>query len=154
MKEKNTNSGLKIKVKDQTGNDISLSTLFGKLVVIYFYPKDNTPGCTKEACSFRDSTNEFEKLGVTVIGVSADSVDSHNKFAEKHNLNFPLWSDPDKKLLTAFGAVGEKSMFGRKYIGIKRMTFVLDKTGKLIKVWQKVKPANHAQEVLDFIKTI
>ncbi|MBP7842969.1 peroxiredoxin [Candidatus Woesebacteria bacterium] len=141
-----------IELHDQAGNTVSLQQLLGKPVVLYFYPKDDTPGCTKEACDFRDITPQLEKLGVQVIGVSADSVESHAKFAQKHSLPFPLWSDPEKKLLTEFGATTEKSIFGKKFIGVKRMTFVLDKSGKVIKVWENVNPLTHAQEVLDFFK--
>ena len=118
-----------IELHDQAGNTVSLQQLLGKPVVLYFYPKDDTPGCTKEACDFRDITPQLQKLGVQVIGVSADSVESHAKFADKYSLSFPLWSDPEKKLLTEFGAIGEKSMFGKKFLGIKRMTFILDEAG-------------------------
>lgn len=152
MLEINNTAPLDIKVLDQEGNEVSLSALLGNVVVLYFYPKDNTPGCTIEACGFRDYSGEYENLGVKVIGVSADSVKSHNNFSEKHQLPFPLWSDPDRKLLQAFGVLGKKSMFGKTFIGIKRMTFVLDKKGKLVKVWETVKPAQHAQEVLKYIK--
>lgn len=143
---------LSITVLDQSGNTVSLEQFLGKPIVLYFYPKDDTPGCTKEACEFRDFSGEYEQLGIQVIGVSADSVDSHNSFSKKHSLPFSLWSDPEKKLLEAFGVLGEKSMFGKKFIGIRRMTFVIDQTGNLVKVWEKVKPAGHAKEVLSFVK--
>lgn len=141
---------LNISVQDQDGNSVSLSEYLGKPVVIYFYPKDDTPGCTKEACSFRDYQSELQDLGVQVIGVSADSPKKHQKFIAKYDLNFPLWSDPDKKLIKAFGALGEKKMFGKTYQGILRSTFALDSEGVVVKVWPKVKPADHAQEILDF----
>ena len=141
---------LKTKVLDQEGKSTSLSKMLGKPTVIYFYPKDNTPGCTKEACSFRDFNQDLSKLGVQVIGISADSPDSHVKFAQKHQLNFPLWSDPERKLIKAFGALGQKSMFGKTFLGIKRMTFALDESGKIIHVWPKVKADQHGAEVLKF----
>jgi peroxiredoxin Q/BCP len=149
----NQTAPLDIKVTAQDDSEVSLRDMLGKPVVLYFYPKDNTPGCTKEACSFRDFNTELQELGIQVIGVSADSVKSHNNFFEKHTLNFPLWSDPEKKLLEAFGALGEKSMFGKKYIGIIRSTFALDESGKVIQVWPKVKVANHTQEVIEFFKS-
>ncbi|MCB9813107.1 MAG: peroxiredoxin [Pseudomonadales bacterium] len=141
---------LKINALDENGDTTSLSNILGKPSVIYFYPKDNTPGCTKEACSFRDFNTELQKLGVQIIGVSADSPDSHSKFKSKHSLNFPLWSDPDRKLITAFGAIGKKSMFGKVFLGIKRISFALDKNGRVIMVWPKVNAETHAKEVLDF----
>ena len=153
MLEKNQAAPLDIKVFAQDGSEVSLREMLGKPIVLYFYPKDNTPGCTKEACSFRDFNSELQELGIQVIGVSADSVESHKKFTAKHELNFPLWSDPEKKLLKAFGALGEKSMFGKKYIGIIRSTFALDKDGTVIQVWPKVKVANHTQEVLEFFNS-
>ena len=143
---------LDIEILDQDGKPTSLSKLLGKPAVIYFYPKDNTPGCTKEACSFRDFNTELQNLGVQVIGISGDSPKSHIKFSEKHELNFKLWSDQERKLILAFGALGEKSMFGKVYSGIKRMTFALDKNGKIIKIWPNVKAQDHAQEVLNFFK--
>lgn len=142
-----------IELQDQEGKTVSLQLLIGKPVVLYFYPKDDTPGCTREACEFRDITPQLEKLGVQVVGVSADPVQSHAKFAQKYQLPFPLWSDPEKKLLKQFGAIGEKSMFGKKYIGIKRMTVILDAFGNRIKVWENVNPATHAQEVLAFFES-
>lgn len=152
MLEVGDSAPLKVKVFNDTSGEVSLSDILGKPTVIYFYPKDNTPGCTKEACGFRDYNNELKKLGFQVIGVSADSVKSHQNFAEKHKLNFELWSDPEKKLLEAFGALGEKKMFGKTFLGIKRTTFLLDKKGKIIKVWKTVNTATHAQDVLEFAK--
>lgn len=141
---------LTITLFNQNGEKASLRDLLGKPVVLYFYPKDDTPGCTKEACEFRDHNEELEKLGVQVVGVSADSVKSHAQFTEKYQLSFPLWSDPEKKLIQAFGVLVEKSMFGKKYMGIARSTFILDENGKIIQVWSKVDPKEHAQEVLEF----
>ncbi len=152
MLELNQIAPLDAQFLDQIGNSVSLKQLLGKPVVLYFYPKDDTPGCTQEACEFRDITPQLKKLGVQVIGVSADSVDSHAKFAQKHDLPFPLWSDPEKKLLTELGVIVEKSFFSKVFAGIKRMTFVLDESGKVIKVWEDVKPAIHAQEVLNFFE--
>lgn len=143
-----------IAVLDEQGQSISLSDTLGKYVVLYFYPRDNTPGCTKEACSFRDANQELEKLGARVIGVSKDSVASHQGFKQKHQLNFELWSDPDHELMEAFGAWGEKSTFGKKYMGVIRSTFVIDPQGKIIKVWSAVKPIGHAEQVLKFLKPI
>lgn len=140
-------------VLDENGQPISLEKTLGKYVVVYFYPKDDTPGCTVEACSFRDANQELQKKGVTVIGVSKDSPASHKKFTEKYNLNFPLWSDPDHVLLEGFGAWGQKSRFGKMYMGIIRSTFILDPQGKIIKTWEKVKPEGHSEEVLAFLNT-
>jgi len=142
---------LTVSVTDENGQQTNLKSLLGKYVVLYFYPKDNTPGCTQEACNFRDANSELKKLGVTVIGVSKDSPESHKKFKEQHNLTFPLWSDPDHSLLSAFGAWGEKKMFGKIYMGIIRSTFIIDPKGTIIKTWEKVSPKNHDQEVLEFM---
>ena len=141
---------LTIIVQNQVGTEVSLDMLLGKPTVVYFYPKDDTPGCTKEACEFRDYNAELQQLGVQVVGVSADSILSHTKFIEKYVLPFPLWSDPEKKLIQAFGVLVEKSMFGKKYKGILRATFILDENGKVIQIWSKVDPKIHAKEVLDF----
>ncbi|GAB4378821.1 MAG: thioredoxin-dependent thiol peroxidase [Calditrichia bacterium] len=132
------------------GEPISLSQFLGeKEVVLYFYPKDNTSGCTKEACSFRDNLPQFQARDAVVLGVSPDSVSSHQKFIEKQNLNFTLLSDPDHRVAEAYGAWGEKVRYGRKYMGIYRTTFVIGKDGIIKKVFQDVKPADHALEVLD-----
>ena len=139
-----------IEVLDQNEKVVSLKQLLGKPVVLYFYPKDNTPGCTKEACEFRDFTTELQELGVQVIGVSADSSKSHLGFMQKYELPFPLWSDSEKKLMEAFGVLGEKSMFGKKYIGILRTTFAINELGEIMHVWEKVSPSGHAQEVFNF----
>lgn len=145
---------LDVKVKDETGNDVSLSNFLDKYkyLVIYFYPKDDTPGCTTEACEFRDYNAEMEKLGAKIIGVSSDNTKSHNKFRDKHKLNFTLLSDPDHNLLQAFGVWGQKSMFGKLYMGILRTTFLIDPQGKIIHIWEKVKPEGHAEEVYETIK--
>lgn len=144
---------LQIVVKNQDNEQVSLQDLIGKPVVIYFYPKDDTPGCTKEACSFRDYQSELKDLGVQVVGVSADTPVKHQKFIDKYDLNFPLWSDEDKELISAFGAIGEKKMFGKSYQGILRSTFALDENGTVIQVWPKVKPADHAQEIIKFFES-
>src|SRR4051812_31506209 len=120
-------------LQDQNGNEHSLRDYRGQWVVVYFYPKDDTSGCTKEACSFRDGREELERRGLKVFGISADSVASHKKFTDKYGLNFTLLSDPDKTIIDAYGALGEKSMFGRKYIGIKRNTYLIDPDGNIVK---------------------
>lgn len=133
---------------------VSLKQYLGKYVFLYFYPKDDTPGCTKEACGFRDANNEIEELGAKVVGVSKDGLASHDKFAEKHSLNFTLLSDEDHKLMEAFGVWGERSFMGKTYMGTSRSTFIIDPEGNIVKVWEKVKPANHTEEVLDYLKSI
>lgn len=143
MLPKNTPAPLNIPVADQDGNAVSLQDQLGHYTVLYFYPKDDTPGCTKEACSFRDAEAEMKKLGVTVIGISPDKPASHQKFQKKYSLSFPLWSDPDHKLAEAFGAWEGK---------ILRSTFIIDPEGKIVAVWPKVKPAEHATEVLKFLR--
>ena len=153
MLQTNQKAPLDIKVLAQDGSRVSLSDLLGKPVVLYFYPKDNTPGCTKEACSFRDFESELQEFGVQVVGVSADSVASHIMFSEKHNLSFPLWSDSEKELMQAFGVVNERSLFGKTVLGIVRSTFAIDATGIILKVWPKVQVANHTQEVIEFFKS-
>ncbi len=128
---------------------IALRDLKGQTVVLYFYPKDDTPGCTTEACGFRDNFNALKAKGVTVLGVSKDSVKSHDKFKEKYTLNFPLLSDEEGVTLNAYNVWVEKSMMGRKYMGIERSTFLIDSTGKLAQVWRNVKVAGHVAEVTD-----
>lgn len=135
-----------------TGDAVSLKDLKGKKVVLYFYPKDNTPGCTKEACNFRDNHAALQQAGAVVLGVSADSVKSHQGFSAKYSLPFPLLADEGAKIATAYGAWGEKTLYGRKYMGMMRMTFLIDEKGNLAKVWAKVKPDNHGVEVLEAIK--
>ena len=143
-----------IEVKDINNENVSLTDLSGQHVVLYFYPKDDTPGCTKEACSFRDWNAELKKLGVKVVGVSKDSVTSHKKFIDKYSLNFDLWSDEDHQLIEAFGAWQKKSMMGKEYMGTVRSTFVIDPKGIILRVWDKVNPPEHGQEIHDFIKEI
>ncbi len=127
---------------------IVLNEYSGKWVVLYFYPKDNTSGCTTQACSFRDSMEKITSLGAVVIGVSPDSATSHDKFIAKHDLNFLLASDPDKEICTQYSALGEKSMFGKKYIGVIRSTFIIDPEGVIRYANYKVKAANHADEII------
>src|SRR5437868_42073 len=134
--------------KDDTGNTVKLSDYKGKKVVLYFYPKDDTPGCTKEACSFRDESAAIKKLGAIVLGVSADSVESHKKFKTKFELNFPLLADTDRKVIEDYGVWKEKSMYGRKYMGIERTTYIIGKDGKVTHIFPKVKVAAHTDEVL------
>jgi peroxiredoxin Q/BCP len=137
-------------LKSDSGKKISLSQFLGKKeVVLYFYPKDNTPGCTKEACSFRDSLSAFSNKNTEVLGVSPDSVKSHQNFIQKQNLNFTLLSDPDHEVAEAYGAWGEKSLYGKKYMGILRTTFIIGKDGKIKRVFEKVKPEGHAEEILN-----
>jgi peroxiredoxin Q/BCP len=137
------------KAQSDQGEEVTLSQFLDKKdVILYFYPKDNTSGCTKEACSFRDNMPEFDTKNAVVLGVSPDSVKSHQGFIQKQNLNFTLLSDPDHQLAEAYGAWGEKSMYGRKYMGILRSTFIIGKDGIIKKVFEKVKPEGHAVEVL------
>lgn len=130
------------------GGKVSLSDFRGKHVILYFYPRDNTPGCTKEACAFRDEFGAFARKGAVVLGVSTDSAGSHDKFAGKYRLPFTLVSDEDKKITQAYGVWGEKTFLGRKYQGTHRVTFLIGPEGKIKKIWPTVKPAEHAQEVL------
>ena len=140
------------KLQSDKGEEVTLSDFLGKSdVVLYFYPKDNTSGCTKEACSFRDNLGEIEKKNAVVLGVSPDSVKSHQKFIEKQNLNFTLLSDPEHEVAEAYGAWGEKSMYGKKYMGILRSTFIIGKDGVIKHVFEKVKTAVHGIEVLDVL---
>ncbi|MGH7952903.1 MAG: thioredoxin-dependent thiol peroxidase [Limisphaerales bacterium] len=130
------------------GGKISLADFKGKNVVLYFYPRDDTPGCTKEACAFREHYADFKKRGAVVLGVSTDSAKSHNKFVEKFKLPFTLLADEDKKIVEAYGVWGEKSFMGRKYLGTHRVTFLIGSDGKIKKIWPQVKPDEHAAEVL------
>lgn len=149
---------LKLKVGDpapdfaapsHTGETVSLAQFRGKqAVVLYFYPKDDTPGCTREACAFRDEWSALQKAGVAVLGVSNDPVKSHAKFAEKYQLPFPLLADEDRKIVTTYGVWGEKTFMGRKYQGTHRVTFLIGTDGRIRHIWDKVKPETHAAEVL------
>ncbi|MCM8812118.1 MAG: thioredoxin-dependent thiol peroxidase [Candidatus Omnitrophica bacterium] len=141
-------------LQDQNGKTHKLSDYKGQWVLVYFYPKDDTPGCTKEACGLRDQISGFKKLKAQVFGVSADSVESHGKFAEKFNLPFPLLADPQKQMINAYGVWGEKQFMGKTYMGIQRASFLIDPKGKIAKVYPKVKPEEHAQEVLEDLKTL
>ncbi len=133
---------------DQDGNTVKLAALKGKSVVLFFYPKDNTPGCTAEACAFRDDFAKLKKKGAVLLGVSPDSAASHQKFIAKFSLPFPLLVDADHAVAEKYGAWGEKSLYGRKYLGIIRSTFLIGADGKLLKAWPKVKVAGHNEEVL------
>jgi peroxiredoxin Q/BCP len=134
--------------KNQNGEKVKLSDNKGSRVVLYFYPKDDTPGCTKQACSLRDGFATFKKKGIKVFGVSIDDEKSHQKFIEKYDLPFDLLADTDKKIVEKYGVWGEKSMYGRKYMGTHRKTFLIDENGKIVKIFDKVKVAEHADEVL------
>jgi peroxiredoxin Q/BCP len=137
------------KTTDAEGETVSLKDFRGQNVVLYFYPKDDTPGCTKEACSFRDAFAKFKKRGISVLGVSPDSATSHKKFATKYKLPFTLLADTDKSISEAYGVYGEKKFMGRTYMGVHRTTFLIDEKGKIKKVFEKVKPEEHASEVLE-----
>jgi thioredoxin-dependent peroxiredoxin len=130
------------------GGTISLADFKGQNVVLYFYPRDDTPGCTKEACAFRDHFADFRKKGAVVLGVSIDPVKSHDKFVKKYELPFALLADEDKKIVQAYGVWGQKSFLGKKYMGIHRVTFLIGPDGRIKKIWPKVKPEEHAEEVL------
>ena len=136
------------KVQDAEGKVVKLKDLRGKKVVLYFYPKDDTPGCTKEACAFRDSFGKFKKRGIEVLGVSLDSEKSHQKFAKKFDLPFRLLADTDRAVSESYGTYGKKKFMGREYMGVNRMTFLIDEKGKIKKIYNKVKPEEHADEVL------
>ncbi len=137
---------------DQDGVVHTLSQYKGKWVVLYFYPRDDTPGCTKEACNFRDSSQDFKKLGVVILGVSKDSVTSHKKFAEKYHLNFPLLSDESKETIIAYHAWGEKKFMGKVFEGVKRTTTLIDPEGNIKKTYENVNPLIHASQVLSDIQ--
>jgi peroxiredoxin Q/BCP len=137
------------KTTDQNGESVSLKDLRGQKVVLYFYPKDDTPGCTKEACSFRDAYSKFKKQKITVLGVSPDKETAHQKFVTKYQLPFTLLADTDHSIAEAYGVWGEKKFMGRTYMGVHRTTFLIDDKGKIKKVFEKVKPEDHASEVLE-----
>ena len=137
---------------DQNGNPISLDQFKGKKVVLYFYPKDNTPGCTAEACDFRDNYQGLASKGIEVLGVSVDDAQSHQKFINKHNLPFTLLADTDHTIVEAYGVWGEKNMYGKKYMGTNRTTFVIDEDGKIAYVIKKVDTKSPTAQVLDLLK--
>ncbi|MDZ7372742.1 MAG: thioredoxin-dependent thiol peroxidase [candidate division KSB1 bacterium] len=133
---------------DSDGRLHRLADYRGRKVVLYFYPKDGTPGCTTEACSFRDAYSILQEHGIVVLGVSPDSVSSHRKFAEKHGLPFPLLSDPEHKVIEAYGAWQEKTLYGKRRFGVARTTYLIDEEGRVLRVFTNVKPEGHAEEVL------
>jgi peroxiredoxin Q/BCP len=137
---------------NQDGDKVKLSDFQDQWVVLYFYPKDNTPGCTTEACEFTDNLKDFEKLNATVLGVSPDSPESHRKFIDKQNLKITLLSDPDKKVMEKYGAFGPKKMYGKETMGVIRSTFLIDPKGRIAHAWRSVKAAGHAEKVRDQLK--
>ena len=139
---------------DQSGKTRKLSDYKGKWIILYFYPRDDTPGCTKEACSFSDSIHEFEKKGVVIIGVSKDSVESHRKFADKFKLNFPILSDVEKKVIKEYGAWGEKKFMGRTFEGTLRNTYLIDPSGFVVKTYEKVNPLVHTGQILHDLESL
>ncbi|RED53651.1 thioredoxin-dependent thiol peroxidase [Aestuariispira insulae] len=141
-------------MKTDSEGEISLSALKGKPVVLYFYPKDDTPGCTKEACGFRDSMPDFSAIDAVIVGVSKDTVAKHDKFKAKYELPFTLASDEDGSVCEAYGTWVEKNMYGRKYMGIERATFLIDAEGKLARIWRKVKVKGHVEDVLEAVKAL
>lgn len=151
---KEGNKAPAITLKDQKGEKVTLNDFKGKNIVLYFYPKDNTSGCTKEACNFRDDFPHFGKLSAVILGVSPDSVESHKKFSGKYDLPFKLLSDENKKVIEKYGVWKEKSMYGKKYMGVERSTFIIDKNGKVSKIFRKVKVADHNKEVTEALKEL
>ena len=141
-------------LESDTGEKIRLSTLQGKPVLLFFYPKDNTPGCTVEAKEFRDALPQFKKMGIRVLGISPDTVKSHCNFIEKQSLNYTLLADPDKKAIEKYGLWVEKKLYGRVYWGVQRATFLIDAKGKIVATWTKVKPKGHAEKVLAEAKNV
>jgi peroxiredoxin Q/BCP len=141
-------------LKSDSGRDVRLSELRGKPVVLYFYPKDDTPGCTKEACAFRDRSSDLQAAGAVVIGVSPDDVASHGKFRDKYALNFPLLADTGHQIADTYGAWREKNMYGKKSMGIQRSTFLIDAAGKVRKVWKKVSVDGHDEDVLQALAAL
>lgn len=141
-------------LSDQNGDKHKLTDYIGKWVLLYFYPKDDTPGCTTESCSFRDNLPKFGKLNAKVFGISTDSVISHKKFADKYKLPFTLLADEEKKVVEKYGVWAEKSMYGRKYFGTLRTSFLVDPTGKIVRIYEKVKPAEHVAQVIANLKEL
>ncbi|MBX2976896.1 MAG: thioredoxin-dependent thiol peroxidase [Ignavibacteriaceae bacterium] len=139
-------------LKNQNDELVSLNDFKGQKVVLYFYPKDNTSGCTKEACSFNENISSLNKINAVVLGVSPDSIQSHKKFADKYGLTFNLLSDSEKTLVQAYDVWKEKSMYGKKYMGVERTTIIIDENGKISKIFNKVKVEGHTQQVLDALK--
>ncbi|WP_169973709.1 thioredoxin-dependent thiol peroxidase [Tautonia rosea] len=139
---------------DQHGKKVSLKKLKGKVIVLYFYPKDDTPGCTKEACAFRDARADYEAAGAVVLGVSPDTVESHRKFAEKYELPFTLLADPDKEVIQAYGVWKEKNMYGKKSMGVERTTVVIDSKGVVRKIFPKVRVDGHSEKILEVLQTL
>jgi peroxiredoxin Q/BCP len=137
---------------DQDENKVSLKDFRGKTVVLYFYPRADTPGCTKESCEFRDSDRQIQRAGAVVLGISADTPKAQKKFQEKYHLPFTLLADTDKKVCNAFGVIKEKNMYGRKVMGIARTTFIIGPNGKIAHVFNNVKPEGHAEQVLEYLK--
>lgn len=136
------------------GEKVRLSELKGQPVVVYFYPRDDTPGCTREACAFRDQSAALKKLGAKVLGISTDSIESHGKFRDKYQLSFPLLADPDHAVSEKYGAWREKNMYGKKSMGIQRSTFLIDADGKVAKVWKAVKVDGHVEQVIAALKEL
>jgi len=155
MLKVNDQAPLSVQVISSKGDFISLDQVMqanpGKSIALYFYPKDETPGCTTQACNFRDLTIEIKKAGGVIIGVSKDDIKSHDKFTTKHDLSFDLWSDPDHQLMEAFGVWGERAFMGRKYFGTSRSTFIISPAGKIEAVWEKANPATNGKTVLEFL---
>lgn len=143
-----------IRLPNQDGEEVSLQDYKGKNIVLYFYPKDMTPGCTTESCDFRDAHPEFSKLNTVVIGVSPDDMDSHQKFIAKHNLPFTLLADTEQALAKHFGVWKLKKNFGKEYMGIERSTFVINASGEIVKEWRKVRVKGHVEEVLQFVREL
>ncbi len=139
--------------KDQNGETVSLSSFKGKKVVLYFYPEDDTPTCTEEACNLRDNFSLLKKAGIEVIGVSPDNEKKHKKFEQKYSLPFTLVADPEKKIIEKYGVWGEKQLFGRKYMGVLRTTFLIDEKGVIRKIFWKVKSKMHSQEILEALQS-
>jgi peroxiredoxin Q/BCP len=141
-----------ITLEDENGKEVSLKNFKGKTVILYFYPRADTPGCTKEACSFRDSYRQIQKTGVVLLGASPDTPAAQKKFQEKYHLPFTLLADADKKLCNAFGVIVEKNMYGKKVMGVARTTFVIGPDGKIKHIFHKVKPEGHSEEILEYLK--